>query len=296
MIVRDCAADLDACLKGIAPFVDEIVVHDTGSTDDTIAVAERYGAVVIPGSWANDFAAARNVARERCTGRWILSLDADERIDYLNAHRIKELIRIAESEPVEAPILALAVVIEGPVANSDNGVQSRHVFPRLFRNDPNITWSGAIHEQVTWRKGNLLAHARVTDIVIEHLGYARKDRHVERRRRNARIVDAMPKRESHFDALTAAHTAMSFERFEEAAERFEALLRDGLPENLEAAARFSYATCLMRLDRRDEAERLLEDAIERFPNTRAFATCPGSCTWRRDGRRGRGNASKAFAP
>src|SRR3954468_14337058 len=78
LIVRDEADRLSACLSALRGLADEIVVHDTGSTDDTVARARRLGATVIEGDWHDDFAAARNVGLDHCSADWIVHVDADE--------------------------------------------------------------------------------------------------------------------------------------------------------------------------------------------------------------------------
>src|SRR3954471_21348325 len=78
LIVRDEERDLPRCLAALASVADEIVVHDTGSTDRTREIAKAAGATVIDGTWTDDFAAARNTALAACTGEWILHVDADE--------------------------------------------------------------------------------------------------------------------------------------------------------------------------------------------------------------------------
>ena len=55
IIVRDEATHLDGCLTSIREFVDEIVVVDTGSTDESVAVAQRHGATVAVDPWRDDF-------------------------------------------------------------------------------------------------------------------------------------------------------------------------------------------------------------------------------------------------
>ncbi|HVT78222.1 MAG TPA: glycosyltransferase, partial [Acidimicrobiales bacterium] len=80
MIVRDEAENLPGCLAALEGMVDEIVVCDTGSTDDTREIARAAGAVVIETEWTDDFAAARNTALGACTGTWVLWIDADDRL------------------------------------------------------------------------------------------------------------------------------------------------------------------------------------------------------------------------
>ena len=78
MIVRDGGQNLAPLLADASQWVDEIVIADTGSADDSVAVAEAHGALVHHIEWTDDFAAARNQALSHCRGAWILVLDADE--------------------------------------------------------------------------------------------------------------------------------------------------------------------------------------------------------------------------
>lgn len=78
MIVRDEAEVLARCLDSVADLVDEIVIVDTGSSDDTISIAQRHGAKVLSYTWHDDFSAARNYSFEHATSPYILWLDADD--------------------------------------------------------------------------------------------------------------------------------------------------------------------------------------------------------------------------
>ena len=80
LIARDEAEFLGGCLESLSGIVDEVVVVDTGSVDETPDIARRFGAVVVHHPWREDFAEARNVSLDRATGRWILYIDADERL------------------------------------------------------------------------------------------------------------------------------------------------------------------------------------------------------------------------
>src|SRR5471032_1210517 len=78
MIVKNEARCLARCLRSVASVVDEIVIVDTGSTDNTIHIAEEFHAIVTNFGWTNVFSAARNFALAQTTADWILVLDADE--------------------------------------------------------------------------------------------------------------------------------------------------------------------------------------------------------------------------
>lgn len=78
LIVRDEARCIARCLASVAPFVDRMVVVDTGSHDDTPVLAQQRGAEVHRFAWPDDFAAARNHALDLADADWSLVLDADE--------------------------------------------------------------------------------------------------------------------------------------------------------------------------------------------------------------------------
>jgi len=91
LIVRDEEQNLAECLKSVRDFADEIVVVDTGSTDNTVIIAESLGAKVIHSEWINDFSYARNVSLDQATGSWILWLDADDRVPLSEGKKISML-------------------------------------------------------------------------------------------------------------------------------------------------------------------------------------------------------------
>jgi hypothetical protein len=130
---EDCLATCLASLQGV---VDEVVVYDTGSTDDTVAIAEASGATVIRGSWPGDFATARNRALEMATGTWVISVDADE---VLRADATKLRIQLRRAEAPAFTVLIHNVVAAGGRHDFD------HRGARLFRRR-GARWDGHIHE------------------------------------------------------------------------------------------------------------------------------------------------------
>ena len=81
LIVKNEAAHLPRCLASVRELVDEMVVVDTGSTDETPAIATAYGARVLAFAWRDDFSAARNFGLGQARGEWLLVLDADEALE-----------------------------------------------------------------------------------------------------------------------------------------------------------------------------------------------------------------------
>jgi len=95
MIVKNEEAYLADCLASAKPFVDEMVIVDTGSTDRTVEIAQRFGANVFHFPWCDDFAAARNESLRHASGDWILEVDADERVPPELAQEIRAAIETA---------------------------------------------------------------------------------------------------------------------------------------------------------------------------------------------------------
>ena len=96
MIVRNEAAGLERCLLSAAAAVDEIVIVDTGSSDETKAISRRFTDHVRDFSWVDDFSAARQYAFDACSGEWILWLDGDDEV--AGALTLKEACSCAPAE------------------------------------------------------------------------------------------------------------------------------------------------------------------------------------------------------
>ena len=145
VITRDEAARLERCLRSVA-FAGEIVVVDSGSTDDTVAIARRLGArVEITPDWPG-FGAQKNRALALARGRWVLSLDADEWLDEALAAEVARL--------VAAPPADLAWRL--PRLSSFCGQWMRHGgwYPdrvlRLFPREGARFSDDRVHERLLW--------------------------------------------------------------------------------------------------------------------------------------------------
>ncbi len=134
MIVKNEAERLPGCLESIKNLVDEIVILDTGSSDQTQEIAKKIGAKVYTAQWDNDFAKARNQALQYVTGDWILVLDADERF-------------VAEKKvQLRQTILQKDLLVVNLIRQEVGASQSPYsLVSRLFRNHPSITFSRPYH-------------------------------------------------------------------------------------------------------------------------------------------------------
>jgi hypothetical protein len=164
IIVRDEAEFLRACLASIVDVCDEIVVVDTGSVDESVAVAAEFGAVRGVHAWNDDFSAARNVALDIASGRWILYIDADEQLEQLDPAALR-----AELESNDDAVSLRVWFRTRPV-------WSPYREYRLWQHRPDIRFRGRIHETMVPDIDRVAATdgmaIRDTDLFrITHYGY-----------------------------------------------------------------------------------------------------------------------------
>ena len=168
-IVRDDAMHLKKSIESLSDAVDELIVVDTGSRDDTVGAAKACGATVYEFPWADDFAAARNAALSHATGDWIVFIDADEYFSDETKGNLRTAITAAEAEGTEVLLV--------PWHNIDEGTGELLLVsyaPRIFRRRTGRCYVGRIHEELrnadgTVPKTNAVAPALLT---LVHTGYS----------------------------------------------------------------------------------------------------------------------------
>ncbi|MEM7249684.1 MAG: glycosyltransferase, partial [Acidobacteriota bacterium] len=184
MIVKDDAGLLVRALESARPFVDEICIVDTGSTDGTRELAESCADRFAHQPFDDDFASVRNRCLLLATGDWILVLDADEQVFAASRD-----LRQALDRP---GVLAYELAIRNALGGGRFGVHRAH---RLFRRRDDLRFQGRIHEHVgadlqriareesSWRVETL------GSVRIEHHGYDPqvKDQRAKRER-NLRLL------------------------------------------------------------------------------------------------------------
>lgn len=162
---QDC---ISRCLQSIQAIVDEIILVDTGSSDNTVELAEGFGARIFHYAWNDDFAAARNYALDQASSQWIIFLDADEYIDADKAGNIRPLLNKLHGN---RKIHAITCVMrhtsgwDGPYMGLTQAV-------RIYRNSPQIRYCGRIHESIC--KGMLPVQGMSVGeniLTVHHTGY-----------------------------------------------------------------------------------------------------------------------------
>lgn len=257
MIVRNEAANLPACLDSVQDLADDIVIIDTGSTDNTRDLARARGARVIEAPWTGDFAAARNLALTSAHGQWILVLDADELLPHASRIRIHELT----SRPARS---AYNLVQKNRLAEGTH--VSVHIV-RLFPNDPRVRFERPIHEQVNTSLERAGIRIVDTDIIFEHSGYASTEVLAGKTDRNRRIIEEALAKEPDGDPNLRYYYASTFfdtKRFPEAANQYEDCAKRSRlnRKRLERAATLKAAQAWFLAGDLDRARALLPDHIE----------------------------------
>ncbi len=166
MIVKDEADNLVNCLDSAKDFVDEVIIVDTGSIDNTKYLARDWGAKVYDYAWENDFAKARNFALEKVTTDWVLVLDGDEILVSDTIPSLKKLI--AEENNLVVNLMREEI---GTVSSPYS------LLSRLFRRHPQIQFSRPYHALID---DHVIAlqqqetHWQIVDfptVTIQHTGY-----------------------------------------------------------------------------------------------------------------------------
>ncbi|MBN3115068.1 glycosyltransferase [Pectobacterium brasiliense] len=164
MIVKNEALHLGNSLKAIAKYFDDIVVVDTGSTDDSKSIAKKFTDKVYDFEWISDFSAARNYSLQFAKYDWVLVIDADEEIESIDIAMLSKLIHQHTTHIGNVERLDYI---------DEDGEESivKECFNRLFRKEL-YHYEGIIHEQITPREIKSHAVKRfMAPIVLNHIGY-----------------------------------------------------------------------------------------------------------------------------
>ncbi|CAM5789335.1 hypothetical protein CCAE64S_02364 [Castellaniella caeni] len=156
MIVKNGAATLARCLASVREHVDQMIVLDTGSVDETEAIARRFGAQVHHFDWVDDFSAARNAALAYSCADWNLILDADNWLESGGA-----LLRSLGTAPFFGQVAIVNRFMQGQDVRESTEWVTR-LLPR------GTCYTGRIHEQPVDDQG--LVRRRL-DIRLGHDGY-----------------------------------------------------------------------------------------------------------------------------
>jgi len=161
MIMKNEESNIKRCLDSINDYMDEIIIIDTGSTDDSIKIAQSYSKVKIyHQKWQSDFSFHRNESIKRGNGTWVFIIDCDEILINKNLH--KDILKKRLSQLPENHNALVVTVLE-----KDRGVKTSWLGIRFFRASAHPKYKYAIHNKVSFQ-----GYAAGSDLEMIHFGYS----------------------------------------------------------------------------------------------------------------------------
>lgn len=241
MIVKNEEKVLGRCLSSMQNLVDEIIIVDTGSTDNTKDIASKFTNHIYDFKWSHNFSEARNFSFSKATKDYQMWLDADDIIEEKDLHK---LIKLKNTLDKQVDIVTMKYNTHFdengiPIFTSTRG--------RLFKVSKGYKWVDPIHEYIEWM-GNIF-HA--PDIYITHRKEASyTDRNIkiyEKQIENG--ISLSPRSIYYF-----ARELKDHRRYEEAADYFNKFLDDGLgwiEDNI--ASCYNLGICYNNLGKKEKA-------------------------------------------
>ncbi len=187
MIVKNEEKVLGRCLESLKPLMkaipSELIIADTGSTDDTVEIAKKYTDNVFHFEWINDFAAARNSTLKKARGQWYLFVDADEYLD----EDIGEMVNFFSIPELRNKYKTLEIMVRN-YSDEDKINYSDSCLARFQRiDDPNdpVEFIGSIHETIYIRYP-----LGYFSTILHHTGYvfSTERQSVKKRTRNLTLM------------------------------------------------------------------------------------------------------------
>lgn len=266
MIVRNNETTIRPCLQSIRPWVDEMIVVDTGSTDATPQFCAELGAKVFHWPWRDDFAAARNESLSHASGEWVFWMDSDDTIPSECGQRLRTLAD-GTHEPLT---FGFVMQVQCPDASGDPHDMTIVDHVKMFRNLPNLRFEHRIHEQILPAIRRAGGDVTFTDIYVVHSG---ADRTVEGRQRKLerdfRLLELdLAERPDHpFVLFNLGMTHADVKQYAEAIKRLSRCLEVSNPQ--ESHVRKTYAlliSCLMQSGQSERAASECQRAMTLFPD------------------------------
>lgn len=170
MIIKNAASTLNDCLKALVPLESELIIVDTGSTDNSIDIARKYTDKVYSFIWTNDFSEARNYSISLASNDMILVVDSDE---ILNSYDVAfEKIIISDK-------IGRIIRNNEYTRNSESFVLNEKV--GRFFNKTLFRYSGSIHEQIVPISLDTPIDYYTFPLEFKHIGYDGSDEFLNRK-------------------------------------------------------------------------------------------------------------------
>lgn len=257
MIVKNEEKVLSRCLNSVKDVVDEIIIVDTGCTDDTIKIANKYNTKIYSYNWNDDFSAARNYALKYATSDYILVLDADEYIE--SSEKIKEEIQDG-----------LNYYYINIYNYMDNNNIYIHKAIRIFKNHIGLYYINKIHEYIPIQH----KHSTIgqTTFKVYHTGYLKevkaeknKDHYYHRL-----LMEEVKTNPTAYNYYNLGVVLYNKENYKKALSLFQEAYESGKDYTINISILTYMAKCLIEMGQLVQSIELLESAIAVYPDYTDF--------------------------
>ncbi|WP_106496392.1 tetratricopeptide repeat-containing glycosyltransferase family 2 protein [Lentibacillus sp. Marseille-P4043] len=279
MIVKNEKKVIERCLSSITHLVDEVVVVDTGSTDNTKELVSKYTSKIYDFEWVDDFSIARNYAASKASGEWILVLDADEYVDEENFKQFIHEIKINNNQydSYYAKILNFAGNF------GETLIQNFH--DRIYKNNGKIKYYRKIHEQFKNKTGEPLK-SKNSSLLIFHSGYLKNIvTEKQKNNRNKELIDMEMNSGSKnaFDYFNLGNEYSSIREYEKALDSYLEAYKNKSDFRLAwvSTTLIQIILCLVNLKRYNDALNVIEDAANIYTNSPEFPYLKGEVFFQR---------------
>jgi len=259
MIVKNEEDVIARCLDSIKDVVDEIIIVDTGSTDQTKEIATQFTDKIYDFEWVNHFGKARNFSFSKATKDYQMWLDAD---DIITDSECEKILTLKKTLDPDTDVVTFKYHTHFDATGKPTLTSTRE---RLFKREKNFKWNDAIHEYILM-SGNVIH----SDIAISHKKIRGSGD------RNLNIYNSMIEKGKAFsprETYYYARELMDHGKYEEAIKYFTKFLEDGhgwFEDNI--ATCFSLCGCFKQLDQRDKILPTLLKSFE-YDTPRAEICC-----------------------
>ncbi|MGE4277445.1 MAG: glycosyltransferase, partial [Lawsonibacter sp.] len=263
LIAKDEEKNIANCIQSVGNIVDEIVVVDTGSADNTVHIAESLGATVYDYPWDDNFSNARNFAIRHAKSAWLLLLDADEQVDQNGLDTIVAFINTTEKD-------GAYFRVRNYIGSYSPQDFTMHNALRLLRNNGKYRYEGAIHEQIVCDDmTDFVHHFETLRVILNHYGYldsaiAKK----QKRGRNMPILEQELEEnpDDFFAQYYLGNEYLALNRVEEALNYYLKSYQNAQKHHMMFAHLYlRMITSLDALGRFKESMDLIEEALGVFP-------------------------------
>lgn len=268
MIAKNEENVLGRCLESVKYLVDEIIIVDTGSTDSTVKIAEKYGARIFYYKWDNSFSNARNCSLEKATKDWILIMDADDEFEKKDRDKLLKLVNDKDNHTDIYFLQTLSYSGDKPAY--ENITMNLNI--RLIRNGKGYKFIGNVHEQIVPppNHSNNSQNIKIEDIRFYHYGYLNEIiKAKNKRKRNMDLIKKNLDKNSNnsFMLFNMGNEYYAMSQYKEALEYYMKSYENFVPqEGFSSKLILRLVSCNQILRNYEMEYKFIDEGLKYYPN------------------------------